>query len=253
MSTGVQTQVGRVVWHELMSTDVEKAKSFYTELLGWEINVWKPGEFDYSMIHQNEQDHGGFFQLEESGAPSHWIAHVQVEDVDEAIARAEKLGGKVHTGPIDVPEVGRFAAIGDPQGGVISAYTPETQGPQAEGTFLWDEFMTDDVEGARRFYTEVFGWTTKDMDMGENGIYTIFQRGGEAQTAGLMAKPPGVEAPPHWVTYLATDDVDATVEKATKLGGMTYASPFDVPTIGRIAVLADPTGAVFGLFKPIAS
>jgi predicted enzyme related to lactoylglutathione lyase len=252
MSTGVQTQVGRVVWHELVSTDVEKAKSFYTELLGWEINVWKPGEFDYQMIHANGQDHGGFFPLEESGVPSHWIAHVQVEDVDETIARAEKLGGKVHMGPIDVPEVGRFAAIGDPQGGVISAYAPETQGPQAEGTFLWDEFMTDDVEGAKRFYTEVFGWTTKDMDM-ENGIYTIFQRGGEAQTAGLMERPPDVNAPPHWVTYLATDDVDGTVAKAEKLGGKTYAGPFDVPTIGRIAVLADPTGAVFGLFKPIPS
>jgi hypothetical protein len=214
--------------------------------------VWKPGEFDYSMIHQNGADHGGFFALEESGVPSHWIAHVQVEDLDATIARAEKLGGKVLMGPLEVPEVGRFAALRDPQGGVISAYKPEAEGPTAEGTFLWDEFMTDDVEGAKRFYTEVFGWTTKDMDM-ENGIYTMFQRGGDAQAAGLTAKPPGVEAPPHWVTYLATDDVDATVEKATKLGGTTYAAPFDVPTIGRIAVLADPTGAVFGVFKPIPS
>ena len=252
MSTGVQTQVGRVVWHELMSTDVEKAKSFYTELLGWEINVWKPGEFDYSMIHQNGADHGGFFALEESGVPSHWIAHVQVEDLDATIARAEKLGGKVLMGPLEVPEVGRFAALRDPQGGVISAYKPATEGPTAEGTFVWDEFLADDVEAAKSFYCEVFGWTTNDMDM-ENGIYTIFQRGGEAQAAGLMERPADAKAPPHWCTYLATDDVDATVAKAEKLGGTTYAGPMDVQTVGRIAVLGDPTGAVFGLFKPIAN
>jgi len=253
MSTGVQTQVGRVVWHELVSTDVEKAKSFYTELLGWEINVWKPGEFDYQMIHANGQDHGGFFPLEESGVPSHWIAHVQVEDVDEAIARTEKLGGKVQMGPLDVPEVGRFAAIRDPQGGVISAYKPETEGPTSEGTFVWDEFLADDVEAAKRFYSEVFGWTARDVDMGGNE-YTLFQRPGGVDTAGLMKKPvEAAKAPPHWCTYLGTDDVDATVEKAGKLGGMTYAGPLDVPTIGRLAVLGDPTGAVFGVFKPIPS
>src|SRR3990172_11279612 len=105
MSTGVQTQIGRVVWHELMSTDAEAAKRFYTELLGWELETWQPGELDYVMVKVNGQTHGGFHQLEaDQGAPSHWMAHVLVDDVDGAASRAEKAGGRILFGPVDIPE-----------------------------------------------------------------------------------------------------------------------------------------------------
>jgi len=254
MSTTVGTQVGRFVWHEHGSSDRKAAKSFYTKLLGWSIDVWKPGEMDYPMISANGQTHGGFNSIDPAqGIPSHWLGHVLVESVDETVARAERLGGRVLMGPIDMPEVGRFAIIADPQGAVLSAYQPAGEGPAGAGVFVWDELLTTDVEGAKRFYGEVFGWTAADMDMGEAGTYTMFKRAGDIDAAGLMRKPDEQPGPPAWLTYLGTDDVDATVAKAGELGGTTLMPGMDIPNVGRFAVLADPTGAVFALFRPAAS
>ena len=251
MSTTIGTRVGQFVWHELMTADVDAAKAFYSELFGWEFEIYKPGEMDYAMISAKGQTHGGFMALDpERGIPPHWIGHVLVEDADQALARAEKVGGKAAFGPLDIPEIGRFAIIADPQGGVVSAYAPAGEGPAGTGTFLWDEFLAADVEGAKAYYTEVFGWTTEAMDMGGAGTYTLFKRDG-ASVAGLM-KNPAEHAPPHWLTYIATGDVDATIEKAGALGATVYAPAMDVPGVGRFAVLGDPTGAAFGIFKPSA-
>ena len=252
MSTGVQTAVGKFVWHENNSTDPENARDFYTRLFGWETEVWKPGEMDYAMIKVGEQMHGGF-NTAQGDAPSHWLGHLLVEDVDETARRAEAADGKILAGPMDMPEIGRFALISDPQGAAFSAYSPEGDAPISEGTFVWDELLTSDVDGAKSFYTEVIGWTTRDMDMGEAGTYTIFQRAGEVDVAGCMARPEGMQGPPHWLPYIATDDVDATVAKAKELGGTAVMEGEDIPNVGRIAVLQDPVGAVFGLFRPSES
>jgi uncharacterized protein len=249
LSTGVQTAVGKFVWHENNSTDVDRAKDFYTQLLGWEIEVWKPGEMDYAMIKVGDQMHGGFDKAE-GDAPSHWLGHVLVEDVDETVRRAEAAGGRIAGGPMDLPEVGRFALIADPQGAVFSVYTPAGEAPMGEGTFVWDELMTSDTEGAKSFYTELLGWTTRDMDMGDAGTYTIFQRGGDVDAAGCMTLPEGMQAPPQWLPYVATEDVDATVAKAKELGATAFMEGTDIANVGRIAVVQDPVGAVFGLFKP---
>ncbi len=252
MST-VKTAAGAFVWHDHMSDDVAKATKFYSELLGWQAEIWKPGEFDYPMITVDERTHGGFGPAQ-GGAPAHWLGHVLVEDVDETAARAEAAGGTLLAEPMDIPEIGRMVVIQDPQGAVVSAFSP-TGGEASipEGTFLWDELMTTDVEAAKGSYGEIFGWSASDTDMGEAGTYTIFQRAGEVSAAGCMATRPGGEVPPQWNTYLATDNVDATVAKATELGASVYVDPTDTPGVGRWAVLADPTGATFGLLQTSSS
>jgi predicted enzyme related to lactoylglutathione lyase len=248
MSTQVKTAVGRFVWHDHMSGDPAKAKDFYTSLFGWDTEVFKPGEMDYPMIIVNGQGHGGFGPAQ-GGAPSHWIGHVNVEDVDAAARQAASAGGSVLAGPMDIPDVGRFAAVRDPQGAVLSLFTPKDPDmPTSEGVFVWDELATSDVEGAKRFYGEVVGWTTREMEMADGMAYTLF-RSGDADRAGCMAMMPDTPAP-MWLTYIGTDDVDATAEKAKELGGTIYAGPTDIPNnIGRFAVIGDPTGAAFGLFK----
>jgi uncharacterized protein len=247
MST-VKTAIGRFVWHEQISPDPAAAKRFYTQLLGWELEGFKPGEFDYDMIKVGDQMHGGFAAAE-GDSPPHWLGHVHVEDVDDTVLRAEAAGGKVVTGPMDMAEVGRFALIADPQGGLISAFKPEGDTPPAEGVFLWEELATDDVEGAKRFYTEVFGWKTEDMDMGEAGTYTLLKRNGDPDAGGITAKPAGAPGGASWYPYLATDDVDAGVSKAKELGATVILEPVEMPTVGRFAILIDPTGAAFGLFQ----
>jgi uncharacterized protein len=246
MSTGVKTRVGQFVWHELLTTDVERAQSFYSELLGWKIDTWKPGEVDYPMITAKGEQHGGFGPLE-SGGSSHWVGHVAVEDVDEAGAVAKREGGSIRGEPGGHPEVGRWATIVDPQGAVISAFAPSYDSPAPSGVFLWNELSTPDTERAKSFYAALFGWSTEDMDMGAAGVYTIFNKADGENAGGAMQNP---AAPAAWYPYLAADDVDAGVAEARKLGAQVLAEPADVETVGRFAVLIDPTGATFGLYKP---
>ena len=91
MST-VETKVGHFVWHENQGTDVEAAKSFYAKLLGWEYEVFKPGDMDYTMITSGGAMHGGFWPAPPEGAPSAWIGHVYVEDCDAAAEKAKAAG-----------------------------------------------------------------------------------------------------------------------------------------------------------------
>ncbi len=124
---------------------------------------------------------------------------------------------------------------------------------ETHGTVIWSELMTRDVEGARRYYADRLGWRIEAMPMaGDAGDYLVAFRGDE-MVAGLvdMTAMPGMEGlPPHWFTYFAVDDVDAAAEATAAAGGTVIRPPFDVPGVGRIAILHDPTGAAMGLMTP---
>jgi uncharacterized protein len=246
MST-VASSVGKVVWHEQVSPDPEQAQRFYSELFGWGTEVFKPGDADYVMIASGGHTHGGYGRAMEGAPPPHWLSHVHVDDLDATIEKAKAAGGRLAAGPFDMAEVGRIGIIADPQGAFISAYQPEGDGPSSGGVFVWDELGTNDVDAAQRFYEDVFGWTTTDMGA-EYGGYRVFNRG-ETGIAGLMTLN-DASIPPMWVPYVAVDDVDATVAKATELGGSAPLEGMDVPNVGRIAVLRDPQGATCGIIKP---
>jgi len=250
VSTDVETAVGTFVWHENISNDPDQAKAFYTQLFGWEIEVFKPGEMDYSMIKSGGTTHGGFMKPQED-IPPHWLGHLLAKDVDETIGQVEGAGGKILFGPMDIPEVGRFGVIADPQGAAFSLFASAgDDGPQSGGVFVWDELHTSDVDGAKSFYGEVFGWTATDRDMGPM-TYTIFERG-EKQIAGCAPLQEGMPTP-YWIPYIYSEDVKATVAQAKELGANVFMDAEEVPTVGWIAVLQDPVGAVFGVFKPSGS
>jgi predicted enzyme related to lactoylglutathione lyase len=249
LSTNVQTKVGTFIWHENNSTDAGNATSFYTELLGWQTEAW-PGEQEYTIIKVGDKGHGGIATAQDT--PSHWMGNVFVEDVDEVARRTEAAGGKVLYGPEDIPEVGRFALISDPQGATVSAFSPRPQGDGelGEGVFVWDELHTSDPAAAKSFYGEVLGWSARDEDMG-GFTYTIFQNRAGTDVGGCMQLMEGMQAPPHWLVYIGTDDVDATTARAKELGATIHVEPADIPHVGRFSVLQDPAGAAFGLFKGI--
>jgi predicted enzyme related to lactoylglutathione lyase len=120
----------------------------------------------------------------------------------------------------------------------------------AHGTFMWNELMTTDVEKAKAFYAKTIGWNIEAMPM-PNGTYWIAKVDGKP-VAGLMAMMPDVPAgtPPHWFSYLEVDNVDARVKAVTANGGKVMRPPFDIPDVGRIAIIADATGAAMGLMTP---
>ena len=246
MSTQTATRVGTFVWHENVSTDPKRAQDFYTQLFGWQIEVFKTDEFEYPMISVNGQSHGGFPTVQ-PGTPSHWAGNIAVESVDDTVEKVQGAGGTLIHGPQEIPDVGRFAVFADPQTAVFVAFQPAGDAPQAAGVFVWDELGTQDVEASERFYNAVFGWTTNDMGE-EYGGYKIFKNG-ETDVGGMM-KMPDASMPSLWVPYVAVEDADATVAKAGELGGETLMGPMDIPNVGRVAVLKDPVGAVVGILKP---
>jgi uncharacterized protein len=250
---------GRIVWHELMTKDTNAAKKFYTEVVGWGTQQFDGG-MDYTMWTAGENPVGGVMdtppEAAAMGAPPSWTMYVAVPDTDATVAQATKLGGSVIAPPTDIPGVGRFAVLRDPQGAVFAVIKgegpdrPETDPQRLE--FSWHELMTTDYKAADKFYSELFGWTKKDeFDMGPMGIYHMFGRD-RFTYGGMMNKPADMPAPPHWVNYVHVESADAAAERATKAGGTVMLGPMEVPGGDRIAVLMDPQGATFAVHSKAA-
>jgi len=154
---------GRLVWYELLTSDVNGAIAFYTEVIGWKTQAWETG--NYTMWAGAQGPLGGVTQLpdqaKQMGAPPYWQANVQVANLDTAVAKVKELGGKILVEE-DVPTIGRFAVIADPQGAVIALYTPTTEmaphDTSKPGEFQWHELYTTDHAAAFEFYRQVCGW-----------------------------------------------------------------------------------------------
>ena len=127
--------------------------------------------------------------------------------------------------------------------------TVETMNPP--GTFSWVELGTTNAGQALAFYTELFGWETRDTPMGE-GSYHIFQRDGKDVAAMYRLMPDQLQqgVPAHWMSYVAVTDADDAAARATALGGTVVGGPFDVMEHGRMAIIKDPQGAVFSVWQP---
>ena len=120
---------------------------------------------------------------------------------------------------------------------------------KTHGAFSWNELMTTDAKAAASFYGQLFGWKTAEMDMGPSGIYHV-QNVGEKSVAGIMNMPAEAKGmPPMWGGYVTVDDVDATLERVTQLGGKVCVPPMDIPGVGRMGGFLDPQGAMLSVIK----
>jgi predicted enzyme related to lactoylglutathione lyase len=114
------------------------------------------------------------------------------------------------------------------------------------GQFCWQELATNDLEGAKSFYRKMFGWNIK-AGGGDGMDYSEIQLGDDYPMGGMYQKPPEMPAPPHWISYVSVDDVDAAAEKVKELGGNVLVPPMDIPKVGRFTVVTDPGGAAFSM------
>lgn len=246
---------GRFVWYELMTSDPEAAKAFYTDVIGWGTQPFEGAPMPYTMWTKGDQPVGGVLEMPaEAGGPSTWMAHVRVDDVDAIAERVKAEGGDILAGPESVPDVGRWVVFKDPQGAVISAYRPETDpgeaGEPEPGDVSWHELGTTDHAAAFEFYSDLFGWEKQDaVDMGEHGTYQMYGLPGGAMLGGMYDRMEGMPGPdrPAWLYYILVEDLDDAVEKVRSGGGTIVVEPMEVPGGTRIAVGIDPQGAAFGL------
>ena len=232
---------GAITWHELITSDVEAATRFYTELLGLELETADMGDFQYPMLRKAGRTHAGFVAQQLPEIPSHWYPYVSVEDVDGTVDAAKAGGAQLYHGPADVSEQLRFAALGDPQRASFGVMTWSEEPPS--GVFAWDELHATDPEAAASFYGDLFGWTTAEFVE----EYRLFNAG-ETPVAGLMKERSGSPVA-YWLAYFAVEDTDAAAAKAMELGAGVILPPESMENVGRYAVLTDPTGAAFGLHQ----
>ncbi len=241
---------GHFVWRELMTGDTAAARKFYTELFGW-----TSGEMDmgggaaYTLFKCGETTVAGMMQTPPgSPAPPFWNSYASVPDVDASLAAAQAGGGNVILPGTSMPGVGRFAIFADPNGavmGLLKGETKDTPPPErpGPGTFCWETLMTPNVDASVAFYKTVVGW---DLIPGPTPDMKVFGVG-SAPIADLQLTQPGM--PPSWGTYVVVEALEAAREKAVSLGATVLVPLIEVPSVGRISVLQDPTHAVISLFE----
>jgi hypothetical protein len=243
---------GTPSWVDHATKDLAASNSFYSGLFGWEADDQGEGMGHYTMFRKDGRSVAGNMAVMAEGQPSAWATYISVDDADATTALAKNAGAAVFVEPMDVSDIGRMAILADPTGAVIGIWQPKTftgaELANEAGSLAWNELNTRDLPAAKAFYTEVFGWTANDMDMG-GMTYTEWKLG-DRSVAGMMAMPAMVpaEVPAHWLVYFAVDDADATVSTANRAGATTLLPPTDIPP-GRFAVLTDPDGAAFAVIK----
>ena len=244
------------VWYELMTTDATAAETFYSKVVGWKaVDSGQTGT-NYTLLLAAGAPAAGMMTLSkevcDAGARPAWIGHVGVDDVDRHAGRVTKAGGAVHVPPTDIPNVGRFAMVADPQGAVFSLFRPASDRPRPvadaaiPGLIGWHELMAVNGEKAFAFYADLFGWTRDEaIDMGAMGRYQLFAAGGPA-IGGMMTKP--AEMPmPFWSYYFQVDAVGAALERLKAADGKVINGPMEVPGGSWIVQGIDPQGAMFSL------
>lgn len=238
---------GTPSWIDI-GTDVEAATAFYGGLFGWTFQSAGPDAGGYGFFTNGAGKQLAGVGPQQNPGPPFWAHYVTVADAEDAAGRVEAAGGTVIMAPFDVMDAGRMAVFQDLEGAFFSVWQAGTnigcEVVNEPGAFCWSELNSRDVAKAKAFYPAVFGWDVADSE-GDMG-YAEWKLAGES-IGGLLPMPPDVpaEVPPYWLVYVAVDDVDATAAKATELGGQAMVT-MDTPA-GRLAVLADPQGAVFAV------
>ncbi len=247
---------GAFVWHELMTTDIVAAKAFYCDVLGWTCRDSEMPGSPYWIFNAGDGMVGGLMpvpdEAKKMGASPMWSGYINVDDVDAAATRVKHLGGAVYRAPDDIPGVGRFSVVADPQGAVFELFKPidpmpaERPGNDAPGRVGWNELYATDIATVFPFYADLFGWTKGEaMNMGPMGVYQMFNHG-EKTVGGMMNKPANI-AKPGWNFYFNVADIDAAVERVAKGGGKIVHGPEQVPGGQWIVMGFDPQNALFAL------
>jgi predicted enzyme related to lactoylglutathione lyase len=244
---------GQFVWYELTTPDAEAAKKFYPRFTGWGT---QPFDKDYDMWTTGGVPFAGVFrltqQMSRQGVPPNWMAYVEADDVDATVAKARSLGANVMAGPDQVPNVGRYAVLTDPQGAAFGVYKSVRESGSWDGTpvigrMSWHELLTKDHNAAFDFYSSLFGWEkTGEMDMGDGNMYLLFGKGDKSYGGMFTRFGDMANMHPFWLMYINVKDVGTAVDIATKAGARVHRPQMDIPG-GSIAILGDPQGAGFAV------
>ena len=253
---------GDFFWYDLMTGDPQAATDFYAKVVGWGTEEAGVDGSSYKVLTIDGGKGMGVAGLmamppeaASRGAPPSWNGYVYVDDVDATTRRVTEAGGAVMHEPSDIPTVGRFSVVADPQGAVFALFKPTPRDEQVEwppymtpGTIGWHELHAADGTSAFDFYGKLFGWQKKEaLDMGPMGTYQLFATS-DQEAGGIMTDSQSPR--PYWLYYIAVDAIDAAVERVKAGGGEVLNGPMEVPGGAWVFQGRDPQGAIFALVAP---
>lgn len=240
------------VWYDVMTTDITAAAAFYADVVGWTTkDSGMPGD-PYLLLLDGETMVGGIMKAPE-GVPPGWMGYVGVPDIHAKLEALVAAGGTVHRPATDIPGVGRFAVVADPDGAGFMLFQPidgreaaPKVAPMQPRRVGWHELHAGSLDRAWPFYAGLFGWTKGEgHDMG-GFVYQTFATGDAGTNGGMMTKMPSTPVP-HWAYYIAVPDFDAAVARAERGGATLLMQPMQVPGGTWICPAKDPQGAHFHL------
>lgn len=253
MTTRDHAPLGAPCWTDLWTSDVERSRAFYGELLGWD--ALEPSEEfgGYFMFERNGMPTaGGMGDMGDARADNAWKVYLNTDDIERTLKDAVAQGATAHFPATSVADLGTQSVLTDPTGATIGTWQPGTFPGflvlAEHGAPSWFELHTNDFARSLDFYQSVFRWETTTISDTDEFRYAVMRNPeGEDQLAGIMDNRSFPGPPPStWSVYWHVDDVATTVGAVKKLGGSVVADAEDTP-YGTLAVVKDPMGAEFKL------
>jgi uncharacterized protein len=244
----------RFVWVDMFTSDAAASKTFYSSLMNWTAkDVPTPGQGGaYTMLSSGGEDFGGIGSLSNPAEKPSWMPYILVNNVEQTVRDAEKLGATVLRQPMEIPTVGRFAVVQDPAGGIFSPMSfvqpPKPPGQvNLFGPVAWMDLVTDNPQRALDFYGQLFGWKGVTGEDPVFGKYYEFEHDGHL-LGGVLPRPPMMTTNT-FVPYFLVPDVDVFHETAISKGSRVVIPPSDLAGIGRFSWVLDPQDVMITLWK----
>lgn len=244
--------VGKFVWFDLFTHDLQSVSHFYEELFGWSFYDVESGDKSVKTILRDGIPIGNAIQINPQKInvnESRWLSYMSVEDVDRTSMLVKKNNGSIYIRPKELPYRGRVAVAKDPEGALFAIVTASDGDPPDQGFienfWMGSELWTTDMGSALKFYRLLVDYEHQLVDVGTESKYHLLVKD-EQPRAGIV-QIPWDDVKPNWVPYIAVNDVMAIADKSEQLGGKLLVEPDKNLREGFVAIISDPSGAVFAI------
>lgn len=248
--------VGKVIFVELVTPDLAAAKQFYAGLFGWTFRDIQAGETEYAEASLDGRPVAGLIHRDvPSGIHRQpaWLSFIAVSDVDAAKTIALQNGAKVLFEPHSIPDRGREAVFADPQGAVFAVLASSSGDPPdvlaAPGEWIWSSLITTDPDTGAAFYQALFDYEVYELPSDDGAQHLMLSSDNYARASANSLPANRPNAHPHWLNFVHVEDTVMMAAKVVALGGRVLVEPRVDRHGDKIAVVADPLGAPFGLLE----
>jgi predicted enzyme related to lactoylglutathione lyase len=247
-----EQHTGKLVWYDLFTHDLQTTRVFYQELFGWTFTDTVPSSPRVKTINRDGVPIANVAQIDppEKGTnESAWLGYISVEDVDKAAEVVKLHKGTIYKEPSDLPERGRIAIVIDGQGAIFGLVNSPTGDPpdlaDRQNKFIGSELWTTDLDKAIAMYTALAGYELNVIEVGAGIKYHLLTRDSMPRAGIVKISWDGVK--PNWIPYIAVEDVLKTIAQVEKMGGRLLTKSSEETRDNPLAIIADPSGAVFGI------